>query len=974
MEILPKTTKMHSHPSLRFQSLLILAVLALFCAAPLSAANSAPPPPPPPKPSAVPATPINGFQVPLNPANIAPTESMPTHAPEVVGQPKNETTHPNLIWDQEDIDHYKEMLKTSKELQIQFNVMKAKVDERIAQPVELPVPQQGADGQYPLYGDTLPPFPSIPTEDSMSRMRRWFGVDSDMISNIATIYVLTGDEKYGEYAKQLLLGWAHCYEWGPVKVIYRSGIGAQDALFVEGLKMNHFAFAYDLVYNLKSWTPEQHKQMHDDFFYPMADSALYPGGPDNDKDNSGGNFTSQINNRGMMSLESVYAAGIVTGDQQLIDAALYGVHTPLKQPDHAELGHFPPRQDWYAGTAADPGHGLLNCFFAEKAIPGGMWIEGTPSYAFYVLGPMINAAEIGWHHGTDFYRNNNGIFKSMFDFPILLSYPDLTVPGLNDSHRESLLTGAVPVLYEYAYRRYQDPRYLAMINAPEEKRFLAEIADPAAAAMVEDELLNPPPPPVPGTPPPPPLPPGTEKPPKNQRSLSLLTSKFGGNPPSFMYDLDPTAGAVVPPSPSVNYSLVGFGIIRTPSVSGKYPQGVILSYGPTASHGHPDKLAIDVFGLDDLLMPSPGVNFPYSGNIRIPKWYHTTLGHNVLTVDEKSQDYLGDNSHSTASADQTVFAPASTVGMQRAWTSSAYPGVTMDRAVFMTPNYLGDIYGAFSTAPHKYDLAWHIRGEATSDLAFAPLTFDPNVNGYNWFTSARASAATDKPWSVTSTRDGNVARLHVASGPATQPIIGEGGIWVDDMSKDPTHKPTCPTIIERRENQTSTIYGNALDFSNSKDGFVKDVTQFGSLDVGFGLLKLQTANGTDLCFAAYRPGSYNTEGLQTDAIQALVQMNGQDVQTLYLAGGKTLSAGGASITRSDVGLAYVEKTLSGNYIVGNPSPADATVTITLPALQGLAAFALDEKSQKGAVVTVTPVGGTVSLPLKAGARVLFTKS
>jgi len=34
-----------------------------------------------------------------------------------------------------------------------------------------------------------------------------------------------------------------------------------------------------------------------------------------------------------------------------------------------------------------------------------------------------------------------------------------------------------------------------------------------------------------------------------------------------------------------------------------------------------------------------------------------------------------------------------------------------------------------------------------------------------------------------------------------------------------------PTIIERRENSGSTVFGNALDFSNSKDGYVKDVTR-----------------------------------------------------------------------------------------------------------------------------------------------------
>jgi hypothetical protein len=910
----------------------------------------------PPSPASV-VAPVDGYQVTTpDPANIAPTIAIPTKTPDVLGQPKNETEHPNLLWDQDEIDHYKAMLKTSKELQIQFDVMKAKVDARIAQPVEVPVPQKGADGEYPFIGDTLPPFPGAPaTDDGPTKFRRWFATDGDIISDIATIYVLTGDEKYGDYAKQLLLAWAHCYEWGPVKNIkLRSGQGAYGFIFVEGLIMNHFAFAYDLIYNQKSWTAEERKQVHDDFFYPMADVALYPGAPDVDKDNAGGAFVTQITNRGMMALEGVYAAGVVTDDKQLIDAALYGVHTPLKSPDRAESVHFPPRQDWYAATPDNPGHGMLNTFFGEPLIPGGMYI--------------------GWHHGVDFYRNNNGIFKNMFDFSILLCYPDLTTPGLNDAHRATLLENPAPTLYEYAYRRYNDPRYLAMINPPEEKRFLAEIADPAAAAKVEDELLHPPPPPAPGTPPPPPPPPGTEKPPKSQRSLAIMSSKFGGCPPSFMYDLDPNAGATIVPAPSVNYPLVGFGIIRTPSVSGKYPQGVILSYGPTASHGHPDKLAIDVYALDDLLVPTPGIMFPYQ-NPLIPKWNHTTLAHNTLTVDEKSQDYFGDNPRSTARADQTVFAPASTVGMERAWTDSVYPGVTMDRALFMTPNYMADIFGAFSSAPHKYDLAWHIRGDVTSDLQLAPVTIDATVNGYNTLTNVRGADAADKPWTVILTNGDKVARLHVAGAAATQAIVGDGGIYVDDTSNAPHHLPTAPTILQRRDNDTSTIYGNALDFSNDKDGYVKNVAQEGSLEVGYAMLKVTTKAGTDLCFTAYRPGNYSADGLQTDGLQAFAQCNGSEPETLYLAGGKSLKVGDASLTRSASGLAYVEKTLEGNYFVGNASPSAATVTVTLPALQGLDAFAVDAAGVKGPPATnVIKSGATMTLQLPANAAVGFFKN
>ena len=193
--------------------------------------------------------------------------------------------------------------------------------------------------------------------------------------------------------------------------------------------MDHFVRAYDLIYNLSSWTPAERKQIHDDFFYPMACVWLYPAAPDVDKEDAGGSFCSQVNNRGLITLTGILAMGYVSDDQQLIDAALYGVHTPLKTPDHSQLGVFPPRQDWYAGTKEHPGHGMLNTFFGEGLIPGGMYAEGTPSYAFYALGSMVDAAEICWHHGVDLYSNNNSIFKYMFDFPILLRLPGHDHPG-----------------------------------------------------------------------------------------------------------------------------------------------------------------------------------------------------------------------------------------------------------------------------------------------------------------------------------------------------------------------------------------------------------------------------------------------------------------------------------------------------------------------------------------------------------------
>ena len=241
-------------------------------------------------------------------------------------------------------------------------------------------------------------------------------------------------------------------------------------------------------------------------------------------------------------------------------------------------------------------------------------------YNFYSLSSMVGAAEILWHHGIDLYRHNNAIFKYLFDFPILLSYPDLSEPGLEASHRDSLIHfNNAPTLYEYAYRRYRDPRYLAVIHDP--------------------------------------------KIPKAERHLKL--SSIGRAPPSLLFTLDSKQVTTLAPRPSAHWPLVGIGVLRTPASNGKgLQQNLTLVAGPAASKSLPDKLHIDLFAFDDVLMPSCGMVFPYDQPI-IPKWYATTLAQNTLTVDEKSQDLTGNRRQSKPHADQVVFGPASTLGLQR---------------------------------------------------------------------------------------------------------------------------------------------------------------------------------------------------------------------------------------------------------------------------------------------------------------------
>ena len=912
-----------------------------------------------------------GYGVPLLPADIAPTSTGASGSPiQVVGQPRMTKGHPCTIWDNEDIQHYRDMLKTSPELQSQLADLKAAMDARMAQPLDVPPPQKGPDGKWLFPGQYFPAYPDTPTDDAGGRFRRRIMRNSNEISDLATVYALTGEQKYGDFCKQLLLAYSCFKEYGqPPGYTLRSASGMVTQLLEEGLLLTRYARAYDIIYNLPSWTPEQHQQVHDDLFIPIAYEMLYPAGVDANP-GTGGSFASQENNRGCIGSTGVLMAGYASDDQDLINAALYGTHPTVTKPSQAGMKVFPPPKDWVAGTADNPNGGLLATGIDKCIAPDGVWIEGSPSYAFYVLGSLIDMAESMWHHGFNLYTYHNGRLKSMFDYPLLLAYPDMTLPGLNDAHRGKLGTGTAPILYEYAYRRYQDPAYIPIINTK-----MATVPELNGFIGGETGVWKKAAPAAPGASPTP-TPSGVEMLPAPQSFKSLHLSYVGDAPPSVLYDLDPNNKGQATVQGDVNFFSVGYGILRTPGAGGV--NNLLMCYGPSASHGHPDKLAIDIFAYNDVLMPTPGVYFPYNNPLD-KTWFHTTLAHGTMTVDEKSQIFFGamftyPKGTPIAHADQLVFGPASTVGIQRAWSNTLYSGVTMDRSLFLTQNYVADLFGASSGAPHKYDLAWHIRGDVSSNLKFDPMTFPaPVADGYSVLTNVR-HAATDKAWSITLTRGEHLARLIGVGSPGSEVIVGDNGRYEDATMGNRNTVDHPPTIIERRANSGPTVYGNVVDLSDRKDGYVRNVDFAGGFDDGYGLLTVSTAKGTDYCFTAYRPGTYTAGGVATDAQQALVTIDGaSDVQAMYLGGGSVLRTATAMIQRSAPGLAYVEKTPSGSYIVGNPSSSAATVTVTLPALAALDAYNLDDKNQLSGPAAVSKGAGAnaYSLQLKPSSKVEF---
>ena len=188
---------------------------------------------------------------------------------------------------------------------------------------------------------------------------------------------------------------------------------------------------YDLIHDYPGITPEERKHIEDDFVKLEARQVI-----------SNHAMLEASTNWSAIGTSSVLTVGYATDDQDLINTALYGIN----------------------GTADKPTGGLYARHFSDKAIDSdGLWVEGAMGYQFMAMQALVMDAETLWHHNIDMYRYRDGALKRLFDSPIQFSYPDLSTPAIHDSGHDSVVSPD-SFLYEYGYRRYQDPAYLPILN------------------------------------------------------------------------------------------------------------------------------------------------------------------------------------------------------------------------------------------------------------------------------------------------------------------------------------------------------------------------------------------------------------------------------------------------------------------------------------------------------------------------------
>jgi hypothetical protein len=324
-------------------------------------------------------------------------------------------------------------------------------------------------------------------------------------------------------------------------------------------------------------------------------------------------------------------------------------------------------------------------------------------------------------------------FKTMFDGPISLAMPNLELPNFNDSGISPLESHTD--IYELAVARYHDPVYTALISHNRSNRMALLFG-----------------------------------------STNLQNGDFHA------------------PAGSRNLAGPGYAILERGADTNA--TWLALKYGPHGGgHGHPDKNSFILYARGDIVAPDVGTH-AYGSPLHMG-WDKTTLAHNTLVVDEKSQ--------APSQGKCLVFGNQRGVDFSVTDAGPIYPGVRFIRsAALLTPDVIVFVDQIEADAPHTFDLAYHQIGTWENLPSGEPWSSRAGT-GYKYFTDATVREANASGLALkTKIRDDWQPAVTLAETSPTEVITGYG-IWKTTEDK-------VPMLVQRRRGQrTAFVWAVSLD-------------------------------------------------------------------------------------------------------------------------------------------------------------------
>jgi hypothetical protein len=544
--------------------------------------------------------------------------------------------HPKLIMTQAGVEQIRAELGTVPLFDATVNSVRAEVDAEIELGIDTPIPLDYSGGY------------------THERHKRNFFV----AQKAGALYQILEDEKYARYVRDMLFQYEAMYQDLPLHPKTRSY--ARGKLFWQCLNdsnwLVYMSQAYDTIYDYLS--ADERQRLEDNLFRPFADHISV----------DSPQFFNRIHNHSTWGNAAVGMIGLVMGDEELVERALYGI--PFEEIDAAAKdndGGFIFDKDRRAGFLAN---------LDEPFSPDGYYTEG-PYYQRYAMYPFLVFAQ-GLHNAKpdlDIFAQKDGVLLKAVDALLQLSDADGEFFALNDgqkgmSYHTAALVSAVDITYLVGGN---DPRLLGV--AEEQGRVLLDDAGIAVALGIRDGKAQP----------------------FAKGSVNLSDGPDG------------TQG--------------GVAVLRY----GNEDLTLVFKYAAQGlSHGHYDKLSFSLFERGDEVLQDYGlsrfVNIEQKGGGNYLKenrtWAKQTVAHNTLVQNETShfdgKYEIGSQHHSELYFyDDTN----SEVQIVSATEANAYPGTHMHRTLALIKNegfekpFLLDILRVRSDSKNQYDLPFYYMGQ-----------------------------------------------------------------------------------------------------------------------------------------------------------------------------------------------------------------------------------------------------------------------
>ncbi len=239
----------------------------------------------------------------------------------------------------------------------------------------------------------------------------------------AWAFAITGDDRFGDFAREVLTGYAQRYRTYPYHgnhpdnkawTAISGGHLFEQTLNESAVMTRQIAPAYDLVYN--HLTPEQRKTIEWGLIKPMVvNFSKYKAGKSN--------------------WQSWHNAGMIWAGAVLHDEA------------------------WIRKALADKGNGFARQM-EVSVLEDGMWYENSWGYHFYTLSALTETAEAARRLGIDIWHHP--VLKSMYLLPTQFTMPGGRLPRFGDDVNSTAVR-SYPMVQ--AYHVLQDEALRVVIPA-----------------------------------------------------------------------------------------------------------------------------------------------------------------------------------------------------------------------------------------------------------------------------------------------------------------------------------------------------------------------------------------------------------------------------------------------------------------------------------------------------------------------------